>query len=318
MLIEAGSTTIDKPNAIILSGVSTENIAEAAGAGTANASEKHEIGTEALRPVLVEALEKDLKMNPPQAFDVARTLRVFSSQIQYVELEVANYRLSTRQVQLPPELLDITDSELRERISSRIRTPVQGLGKIKMDIETPNGTKQREIDEKWLTSERKRIEDYYTFVIPRFGRVILSSLRGGFDKEINLYKRVVEGYQKAVIGDLENVKASFLQKLVDEYLPRWAENPPEKLTRYTPVPDLADIELYLRGIARRLFADAVDFAPPQVRVIYKNIAPESVRDPAFLKPLQTAMERRGVPEKTIADLFASGDAAPTLGGLTTH
>jgi hypothetical protein len=105
------------------------------------------------------------------------------------------------------------------------------------------------------------------------------------------------------------------QTLVDEYLPRWARKPPERLILYTPAPAMADIEGYLRGIARQVFADAVDFELPQVRVVYKNIAPESVRDPTFLTPLRAIMERRGVPDTIIASLFLSGDAAPTPAGL---
>ena len=95
LLIEAGSTAIDKPNAIILTGRSTERVADATGAGAADGGKKQEIGAEALKPQQVEALEQDLKINPPQSFDVARALRVFSSRVQYVELEVA--KLSTKQ-----------------------------------------------------------------------------------------------------------------------------------------------------------------------------------------------------------------------------
>ena len=316
MLIEAGSTTSDKPNAIIIAGGNTDRVADAAGAGIGNGNTNQEIGTETLTPNRAEALEQDLKINPPQAFDLARALRVFSSRVQYVELEVANYRLSSRQVQLPPELLNITDDELRKRISSRIRTPAGELGKFKIKVETSNGTMVLEIDERWLTTERKRIEDLYTFTIPRFGRVILSTQRKCFDEEIARYRETVLAYQQAVVGELDKVKSNFVKKLVEEYLPKWQQNPPENLTRYLPKPTQEDIELYLREVAQRLFADAIDFAPPQVRVIYKNIAPESVRDSAFLEPLQSIMVRRGVPNRIIATLFASGDAAPTPGELT--
>jgi hypothetical protein len=265
---------------------------------------------------LVESLERDLRINPPQKFDVARALRVFSSKVQYVELEVMNYRLGSRQVQLPPELLDIEDDELRRRISSRIRAPLGELTEFKMTFPTAKGPKDVPIDERWLTKERKRIEDHYTFPIPRFGRVILSSLRKDFDEEIARYKNVIIAYQKAVVDQLETIKGKFEQTLVDEYLPRWANKPPERLTRYTPAPAKADIEDYLRGIARKVFADAVNFDPPHVRVVYKNIAPESVGDARFLEPLKAIMERRDVPVKIIASLFMSGDAAPAPSKLT--
>jgi hypothetical protein len=100
--------------------------------------------------------------------------------------------------------------------------------------------------------------------------VILSSLRKDFDEEIARYKNVIIAYQKAVVDQLETIKGKFEQTLVDEYLPRWANKPPERLTRYTPAPAKADIEDYLRGIARKVFADAVNFDPPHVRVVYKK------------------------------------------------
>jgi hypothetical protein len=63
MLIEAGSTTNEKPNAIILTGGATQRIAVAAGAEPAHASKKQEVGSEALKPALVESLERDLRIN---------------------------------------------------------------------------------------------------------------------------------------------------------------------------------------------------------------------------------------------------------------
>ncbi len=80
-LIEAGSTSTEKPNAIVLSGTAVERVAEAAGAGVAEAAERHEIGQSALTPATAEALKLDLENNPPQQFDVARALRVFTSKI---------------------------------------------------------------------------------------------------------------------------------------------------------------------------------------------------------------------------------------------
>jgi hypothetical protein len=55
---------------------------------------------------------------------------------------------------------------------------------------------------------------------------------------------------------------------------------------------------------------AISFEKPRVRVVYKNVAPESVRDPKFLEPLQQIMQRRGVPLTLIDSLFKIGDAAP--------
>ena len=101
LLIEAGSTSTEKPNAIILSGGSADRLANAAGAGPAERAASQEIGKQPLTPGAIEAVKKDLEGNPPQPFGVARVLRVFTSRVQYVEIGIENYRLSSRRVELP-------------------------------------------------------------------------------------------------------------------------------------------------------------------------------------------------------------------------
>jgi hypothetical protein len=121
--IEAGSTSIEKPNAVVLSAGTADSLAEAAGAGAADTAERQEIGTQALTPDKVQAVKDDLKANPPQSFDITRALRVFSSKVQYVDLKIENYRFSSRKLKLPPELLNTAratlDGALR-RLSCRL------------------------------------------------------------------------------------------------------------------------------------------------------------------------------------------------------
>jgi hypothetical protein len=295
LLIEAGSTSVEKPNAIILSGTVSDRLADAAGAGSAEAGPKQEIGTLALTPAAVQAVKQDLKANPPQQFDVARALRVFSSKVQYVEFEVTNYRFGSRQVPLPAEFLDVADANLKNQISIRIRSPAEGLGKLKVSIATADKVELLEIDEKWLSGERKRIEDAYTFSVPKFGRVILSIDRPAFDAEVQRFTANLAGYHKVVLAAVEGIKAKFEDSLVNEYLPKWLEHPPISFARKT-----------------------IAFEPPHVHVVYKNITPESVRDASFLDPLQKTMQRRGVPVAVINSLFSSGDAAPAANTFDSH
>jgi hypothetical protein len=65
-----------------------------------------------------------------------------------------------------------------------------------------------------------------------------------------------------------------------------------------------------------LVEKAVSFDEPRVRLVYKNIAPESVHDQDFLKRLKGIMESRDVPIAVIESLFASGDAAPATSGFS--
>jgi hypothetical protein len=307
-LIEAGSTTRDKPNGIMLTGTAAGKVADATGLA---ANGVQEVGIQALTPKMVDTLKHDLKTNPPQKFDVARTLRIFSSKIQYVEFEVSNYRLSGRRVQLPDELVDIKSDELRRQISGQLRAPAASLGSVNICVETEAGKEQVEIDEKWLAKERKRIEDRYTIVVPRFGRVIFYMHRSDFDKEITCFKHVLAAYHQAVVAEVNKMKKSFEQRIIDEFLPRWVANPPAKVTHYVPNPTRSDLEEYIRAIAESLFQDTVEYEPPQVRIVYKSIAPESIDDAAFLPSLRQALKRKRIPPSVIDSLFTSGEAAPT-------
>ncbi|HLY56429.1 MAG TPA: hypothetical protein VKS60_12785 [Stellaceae bacterium] len=313
-LIEAGSKSPTKPNAIVLGGGVTDRLADAAGAGLADnrtaRAAPQEIGEAPLTPAAVAHLKDDLKQNPPQQFDVARSLRVFTSKVQYVELEVSNYRFSSRQVRLPQELLDVADDELRSRVSGRIAMPEGGLGIFEIEVETASGAKKTTVDERWLTKQRKRIEDKYTFLVPRYGRVIMHTLREEFDAEIKRFNITLDRYRNAVIAKVSSLKADLVTQIVQEYLPRWIRQPHANYIRYGWTPTAEVLEAELRRTAECIVNEAFDYDLPIVRAVYKSVAPENVRDPQFLDPLKTGMRKQGVPEPIIASLFASGDAAP--------
>jgi hypothetical protein len=99
--IEAGSTSVEKPNAIVLSGTATDRIATTAGSDKGDEIRPPEVGNTALEPAKVQQMQSDLKANPPKPFDITRKMNVFTSKVQYVEFSASNYRLTTRQIPLP-------------------------------------------------------------------------------------------------------------------------------------------------------------------------------------------------------------------------
>jgi hypothetical protein len=50
-----------------------------------------------------------------------------------------------------------------------------------------------------------------------------------------------------------------------------------------------------------------------VKILYKNVAPENLRDGTFLEVLKTIMLKRRVPREIINSLCESGPAAPETG-----
>ena len=66
--VEAGSTSVEKPNALVIEGAAAETLAHA----TALAGPRTEIGQTALTPERVDETVANLKAEPPQPFDLSR------------------------------------------------------------------------------------------------------------------------------------------------------------------------------------------------------------------------------------------------------
>jgi hypothetical protein len=315
MNIEAGSKSDEKPNAIFLDVAAADRILAAAAPGTGDSPSSPEIGNQPLKPATVEAMKSDLAANPPRPFDITRRLTVFSSRVQYVEFSASNYRLSTRQVALPPELIDLSDSDLKDRISGRIRAPLDGIGKIEVEIDNAGTKEKLQIDETWLKRERKRIEDEFTFQINNFGRVILYNDKKRFDRAIKRFEMIILAYQSALKGELEKMKANFRARLVTEYLPKWTQSPPKFYDRWEIRPSVAQMTEDLERFSDEIFSNTISFEAPEVKALYKNVAPENLSDGRFLEQLRSIMLKRRVPLKIIDSLFQTGDAAPETGSF---
>ena len=313
--IEAGSTSVDKPNAVILSGSAADRIVEATGSDGSKETRTAEVGNTALEPAKVQAMQADLMANPPKPFDITRKLNVFTSKVQYVEFSASNYRLTTRQIPLPPDLVDVADDDLKNRISSRIRAPFDDIGKLDVIIDDDGKVETIKVDDDFLRKERKRIEDEYTFPIANFGRVILNTHRDAFNRATEQFQSIVKKYQAALRDALLKKRSKFEKRIVDEFSGRWAQNPPKRFAHYDIEPTPERIEIELQQLANEIFDSAITFEAPVVKIVYKNVAPENVRSSSFLETLKRTMITKRVPREIIYSLFESGQAAPEAGSF---
>ncbi len=82
-------------------------------------SRQAEVGREAATPSQVNEALAALKAVLPRKFTVARTERVYTAMIQFVELEVTCYRLSAKQVTIPNDLLIGDEYEFTGRLRNK-------------------------------------------------------------------------------------------------------------------------------------------------------------------------------------------------------
>ena len=124
LLIEAGSTSQEKPNAVWVGQDMPKTLAKACLLGT-----EGEIGQRAATPASVADSLLSLKNEPPKKFEIARVERVYHSKIQFIELEVTGYRLSSKKITIPNDLLIGDDKALNEKLknSFQLLTGVHGV-----------------------------------------------------------------------------------------------------------------------------------------------------------------------------------------------
>ena len=309
--IEAGSKVEEKPNAIMLDGGSTEKLATAAGAAEGEA----EVGLTGMVPDRVADMVQDLDRDPPKPFDLTRKLRVFTSAVEFVELKVSNYRLSKRRVSLPEEFVGVSDAALRERISGQIRAPLDGIGAQKVKIEIDGKEEELLVDEAFIEKERKEIEDEFTYILPKKGRVILKRDRADFDLQIERFEQIVTNYREALKSSVDTAREGFREQLVKEFTERWTANPPSFLRRRSAGNDPERIKSEINVRADELFLKIVDFAPLEVILNYKAIVIEDIEDAEFRATLRAAMEKARVDQATLERLFETGDAAAAQGSF---
>ncbi|MCY1670184.1 hypothetical protein OVA07_04070 [Novosphingobium sp. SL115] len=306
-LIEAGSENQDKPNAVVISGNAARQVATAAAGGGKSPSE---IGLEGLGPDDIRKIETELSNAPPQQFDIARAIRVFSSQAEFVELEIENLRVTVRRVPLPSDLMGIRSEGLISRINSTLSAPPEVNGPFDIEVEQADGTtKAAKVDSRWVNEQRASLEREFTFLVPRHGRVILIRDKERFQAELGRFERNIDRYKAAASAAFGKSRQDFRKALIEEFLPAWEASPPDYVTRYYPHPSKEQVRDRLGERLDGLLEEASSFQPIRCRVLYKGITWASANDPEFTNSLTETMRKRGVPRAELAKLFSEFDAA---------
>jgi hypothetical protein len=331
-LIEAGSMSEDKPNAIIITrdAEPTAALLHACGApsiGDAGTPppQQAEIGQQPATPIAVEASLASLQEVPPKKFSVARIERVYESKIQFVELELTGYRLSAKRVNIPNDLLVGEDKTFKERLKNSFLL-LQGEQRITVriptfDLETArpkpvqheDSPQTEEWSESTLEENRKALYDDFLINVPRFGQVIMRRNRRDFDKRINLFKAQIEAFNAAIQKELGAKLEEAVQALARTLLPRIRDRLPQRYKRVLTVSEPGD-DLLLSILEQDLatcFGTSTEVFKPELRCVFKDVTYESISDERFREALGKALRDSGG-VRLVAQLFSEHDAAPEV------
>ena len=234
-----------------------------------------EMSPRPLTEAAVQNVAEDLKQSPARPFDLARQVRVLSTKFQFVEFSLQKAALSRKRVSVPPDLLGLASEAGAEEL---LRASFQLVAK------------GDEISGETLIKRRDAIDGDYLVSIANYGKIIQQSNRADFDKAVDELREEVKKFQKSAKEKLDSAINKNCEDVIARLLPavrlrvplRWRAtlggNPADELIRRR-------LEQDLKSAYRN--ADAY-LGKIEIRLIYKDITIEMLRDEEFGKAAEKA------------------------------
>jgi hypothetical protein len=291
-LIEAGSNSEEKPNAIRISSVSPEGLAFACGArDTSMLGLVQEVGLETASKDAIEKTKADLEENPPRKFNLVRLERVFNYKLEFVEFSLEGFRLSTRTVPLTATLLGFVEEDLQERLRNTFRVFEAGVP-FEVEIPDPHDAKKTlKVTEKWLGAEADKIRK--DFFIPlgssSYGNLILKRRKIEFQKRVDRLRSLVDSYASKVKETIAARIDTTRENLIHALYPRVSASPPSEWSAQSVDGRLAPEELLekLQCEVDKAFGKVEDTFSPVVTCIFKGVQYETITaDPHFRERIE--------------------------------
>jgi hypothetical protein len=323
LLIESPQADETRPNAICLAADSLQAVLNACAAeGEPDVRvlpSEAQIGSDVATPELVDAVLRDLARIPPKPFDLARIERVYSSKIQYVDFEVTGYKLADRQVRVPTDLLVGSDEAIQSRFRNSFSL-LESSSSLVVEIQDVDPKTEKPVlkngqpalvkySEANIESERKRIYKDFLTAIPGHGQLISKSRRKAFDARIRWFTNRVNSFRDEVKQHLDVAVQESINKLADALMPSLEGRVPDRLLKNMTVecPSTEEIRGALCEELSSAFAVSEQMYQPRVRVVFKDVTYETIKDASFREMLARLFP--GIGMAGIDSLFEEHDSA---------
>ncbi len=220
LLIEAGKTDLTQPNAIKAAPKQVEDIIHAVIPLKVlqNKNEQDpvpEIGKNQIAIEQIEKVNNSIKENPPQKFDVARRVQVFSTAIEFVEMKLKGCEIQRHTVSIPTDLLvGKVDSATKKQLRA-------GFTIIEKGSSLSGSSIRDKVNE---------IKKAFTKPIPKYGSIFLKSKKEQFNNAIENLKKDIINFQEKVEKELDGEIKKAHDRLTKMLLPAVTENPPDDLS----------------------------------------------------------------------------------------
>jgi hypothetical protein len=281
----------DAPNAIeltvaqilILRGEFPQAVGELEAATPTEAPPPGTLGEKPLMESVIRQITKELEVAPPQPFDLARQVQVYTALVRFVELEMKGWKIENRRIELPNTLpvLATQDRDLKQHIKSSLKL----LDKLK------DGRLKQ------LRAEVDEIRKAYCVPVGGIGSIVLVQAQKRLINRVNDVKSRLEEAQTTVKDEIK----SALEKMTDGLAPELARailrDPPDAfLGRYGHSPSKKDAEEYVRNELTRVFPDADEIVDEMsLRLTFKDVTYDVLKEKGFKDKVLTSFPKSVLP-----------------------
>lgn len=277
------------PNGLLLGANPGEQLAKAVAAEGTDADPKHaEIGKSAITPEQVKTTLDELKKNPPIDVDLARVTRVFSTKLQFVELEIKGAKISQTQLTVPSVLLN---ADANEDLQGLIQSKLNAFTSYKkVEVSVPayhNGTPLLDangnplmdrVSEASLQRTRTAFESRFIHDITGFGRLIAKDEKEEFEAHLEALKVQLLAHAKGIKEMIDAQSTEIIDKAIDLIMER------SQRSGSSHMPNPQQLQKILH---ERLVRSKED--EPKISLVFKDVTFEQTKSDAFRRLVDKAL-----------------------------
>lgn len=249
---------------------------------------KREVGLDPVKNEAVEKAAESLKKIPPKRFDLARRERVFSSKLCFMELEMRDYKLTSKALPLPSELF-VADDETKRRLKNRFR--VFDKDRLPKDVKYGEDENAQILSMELIEKMIADLRSEYLVNVGEWGTVIVCSRLQEFKDKVAEVVKMLKFYKETVTKDVTDIALNSCAKLAEEIAPRLIANPPRILSSQLSLAadDDEKVKIIRDYIAMKCEGEirsALRDFNPKTTMIEKAITYDTFTNPQFIRLLE--------------------------------
>lgn len=255
-----------------------------------------EVGTQVITEEQFAGVANDLADAPPVKFDLARQVRVFNAYLQYVEMKLTGAAIQRHRLAIPASILRLgTNTDLE----GRLRTTFELI------------ESESDLSSRGLESELNGIRKSFTRSLGRdHGRVVLKAAKPHLQRRLDELQKKLTKHQESVQEKLQEKLIASRKQIVDYYVARVVDDPPDKLLGQLPHGKATedDARQWLDNELGRVFPKAEALIQDmRLDVRFKDVTFETLNHPEFLESVKREFPRVDW-DKAYTEFRAAGES----------